>query len=131
MLRWSIGANSPDAGNIRVFDTSGYSTRDFPVTLRCTPGLSFLSPPPPLPIHHFHVWICAFVLSRRMFRFIHARACHCFQCSSSTNPCRSAHCLRMKNPVNLEETVILHADENPRDASFSAMTMPNVIKTDQ
>lgn len=34
MLRQSIGANSCGAGNIRVFDASGYSTRDFSVTPR-------------------------------------------------------------------------------------------------
>lgn len=44
---------------------------------------------------------------------------------------RSPHCLRMKNQVNLGQTVILHADENPGDAGFSTMMPPNVIKTDQ
>lgn len=82
MLGRSIGTDRYDAGNTQVFDASGYSTRNFPVTPYRT--RSRFSPP-----RYFHVWICAFFVPVHVsfHTCSSARAC-CFQCPGPTNRAR-------------------------------------------
>lgn len=113
MLRRSIGANSRDAGYIRVFDVSGHSTRDFPATpCRIRPRF--------FPCRDISMYEYVHFFSRyraRMFRFMQTRLRACFRCPVPANRARwLSRCLRIKNQANLKQTVVLHADETfPRD----------------